>query len=73
MRNYSYFTMSRVKTVNQGLESLPYIGSKLWASIPSHIKEMDSINEFKNVIKSWKPDLYSCRLCKVYLQNIRYL
>ena len=27
----------------------------------------------KHVIKTWKPDLCSCKLCKVYLQNIGYL
>ena len=73
IRNYSYFAMPRAKMVNHGLESLSYIGSKLWDSIPSHMKEIDSINEFKHVIKTWKPDLCSCRLCKVYLQNIEYL
>ena len=73
MRNYSYFAMPRAKMVNHGLESLSYIGSKLWDSIPSHMKEIDSINEFKHVIKTWKPDLCSCRLSKVYLQNIGYL
>ena len=67
MRNYSYFAMSRAKTVNHGLESLSYIGAKLWDSIPSHMKEIDSINEFKHVIKTWKPNLCSCKLCKVYL------
>ena len=73
MRNYSYFAMPRAKTVNHGSESLSYIGSKLWDSIPSHTKEIESINEFKHVIKTWKPGLCSCRLCKVYLQNIGYL
>ena len=52
MRNYSYFAMPPAKTVNHGLESLSYIGSKLWDSIPSHMKEIDSINEFKHVIKT---------------------
>ena len=65
--------MPHAKTVNHGLESFSYIGSKFWGSIPSNMKEMDSINEFKHVIKIWKPDLCSCRLCKVYLQNIGYL
>ena len=59
MRNYSYFAMPLAKTVNHGLESLSYIGSKLWDSIPSHMKEIDSINEFKHIIKTWKPDLCS--------------
>ena len=65
--------MPLAKTVNHGLESLSDIGAKLWDSIPSHLKEIDSINEFKHVIKIWKPDLCSCRLCKAYLQNIGYL
>ena len=72
MRNYSYFAMPRAKAVNHGLEKLSYLGSKLWDSMQSHMKKMDSINEFKHVIKTWKPDLCSCRLCKVYLQNIGY-
>ena len=57
MTNYPYFVMPRAKTVNHGLESLSYIGSKLWDSMPSHMKEIDSINEFKHVIETWKPDL----------------
>ena len=73
MRKHSYFAVPCVKTVNHGLESLPYIGSKLWYSIPSHMKEIDSINECEHLNKTWKPDLCSCRLCKVYLQNIGYL
>ena len=73
MRNYSYFAIPRAKTVSHGLEILSYIGSKLWDSIPSHMKKIDFINEFKHVIKTWKPDLCSCRYYKVYLQNIGYL
>ena len=41
--------MPRAKTVNHVLESLPYIGSKLWDSIPSHMKEINSTNQFKNL------------------------
>ena len=66
MRNYSYFATARAETVNHRLESLSYIGSKLWDSIPSHMKEVDSVNEFKHVIKTWKPDLCSCRLKFIY-------
>ena len=32
--------MPRAKTVNHGLESLSYLGSKLWDSIPSHMKKI---------------------------------
>ena len=44
--------MPRAKMANHELESLPYIGSKLWDSIPSHMKKIGSINEFKHVIKT---------------------
>ena len=43
--------MPRAKTVNQGLESLSYIGSNLWDSIPSHMKEIDSINNLNMSLK----------------------
>ena len=72
MTNYPYFAMPRAKTVNHGLESLSYIGSKLWDSMPSHMKEIDSINEFKHVIEAWKPDLCWCRLCDVYLKTLEF-
>ena len=43
--------MPSANTVNHGLESLSYIGSELWDSIPSHMKEVDSVNKFKHDIK----------------------
>ena len=50
MRNHSYFAMPRAKTINHGSESLSYIGSKFWDSVPSHMKESDSINELKRML-----------------------
>ena len=64
---------SQYNMVNHGLESLSYIGSKLWDSISSHMKEINSVNEFKHFIKTWKPGLCLCSPCKVYLHNIGYL
>ena len=37
------------------------------------MNEKFMLMNFEHVIKTWKPDLCSCRLCKVYLQNIAYL
>ena len=41
-----------MKTVNHGFERLRYLGSKIWETIPSHLKEMDSLKNFKNAIKN---------------------
>ena len=73
MRNHSYFAMPRAKTVNYGFECLPYIGSKLWDSLPTYMKDLDTIEKFKKALKSWKPEGCSCRICKVYVKNIGYL
>ena len=53
MRNHSYFAMPLAKTVNYGLESFSYIGSKLWDSIPSHMKEtlLKLIYFYKKLLK----------------------
>ena len=37
LRNRSQFF--NVKTVNHGLESLRYLGPKIWETIPSHLKK----------------------------------
>ena len=39
LSSYSYFAIPRAKTVNHGLESLSYVGTKLWDSVPSHMKD----------------------------------
>ena len=72
LRNWSDFTLPIVRTVNYGIESIRYLGPKIWESIPANIKEVDTIERFKSGIKKWKPEPCPCRLCKTYLQQIGY-
>ena len=64
LRRWSDFTLPIVRTVNYGLESIRYMGPKIWESIPANIKEVDTIECFKSGIKKWKPESCPCRLCK---------
>ena len=73
MRDLSYVAMPRAKIVNYGFERRSYISSKLWDSLPSFMKDLDTIEKFKNALKSWTPEGCSCRICKVYVKNIGYL
>jgi len=73
MKNRSHFATRRAKTVNFGIESLQYKASKVWDNIPLHIKQKDSLNEFKKAIKTWKPDFCTCRFCKVFLKVVGYI
>ena len=44
--NRSQFVILNVKTVNHGLESLKYLRPRIWETIPSHLKEIDSLKNF---------------------------
>ena len=52
LRNRSQFIIPNVKTVNHVF--LRYLGPKIW----------DSLKNFKNAIKKWKPESCLCRLAK---------
>ena len=45
LRNRSQFITPNVKTVNHGFETLRYLGPKIWETIPSHLKEIDSLEK----------------------------
>ena len=73
LRSWSDFTLPIVRTVNYGIESIRYLGPKIWESIPAKTEEVDTIERFKSGIKKSKPESCRCRLCKTYLQEIRYM
>ena len=45
-----------VKTVTKGKDSAKYLGVVTWNSIPSHIRQQDSSDKFRDLIQKWKPD-----------------
>ena len=73
LRSRSQFIIPNVKPVNQGFECLRYLRPKIWKTIPSHLKEMNSLKNFKNAIKKWKPESCPCQYFKICIQNIGYM
>ena len=47
LRNTNEFNISLVKTVYNGLESLSYLGPKVWSMLPAECREIESLLEFK--------------------------
>ena len=60
----SQFRRENIKTVHYGLQSVRYLGPKIWELVPNNIKYSNSLSKFKKLIKSWKPEACPCRLCK---------
>ena len=56
-----------------GTESISNLGPKKWDLVPSNLKEISDLDKFKKVIEQWKPEDSSCKLCKVFVQNIDFL
>ena len=70
LRNQKKFVIPQVKSVNHGLESVRFLGPKIWENLPNDLKNKESADSFKTTIKRWKPESCQCRLCKTYFQNI---
>ena len=73
MRSQTDFEIPRVNSVNNGLETLRFLGPKVWDLVPTSIKNASSLSIFKNKIKNWTPGKCPCRLCKDYVQGVGYL
>ena len=73
LRSEDVFLSRNVRTVRYGTESLSYLAPKIWSLIPSKIKEVNSLNSFKEGIKTWVSTACPCRLCKTYIQQVGFV
>ena len=67
------FATRKVHTVKYGTETMAHLGPKVWSVVPIEIKETNSLKEFKNKIKSWKPSKCPCKLCRIYIKGVGYI
>ena len=69
-RNPHHFTIPSVNFVYHGFESISNLGPKIWNLVPDRLKELNSMNSFKNEIKRWQPEICPCRLYKTYIRCV---
>ena len=69
----THFKRENVKTTHYGIQSVKYVGPIIWDIVPNNIKNCSSLNNFKNSIKSWKPNECPCRLCKNYIAQVGFI
>ena len=73
LRNNCEFLLPRVRTASYGSETIKYRGQRLWLSLPQHIRDAQSIIEFKKQIKSWNGADCTCRLCRTFIPQLGFL
>ena len=69
----SQFKKESIKTTYYGIQSVRFLGPKIWDIIPDNIKNCQSLHEFKSLIKLWKPENCPCRLCKKYVASVGFI
>ena len=62
-----------INTVQFGSESTVYLGAKIWELIPEKIKSSESVDIFKSKIKKWVPEIYPCRLRRIYVNQVGFV
>ena len=73
LRNKNNFKSRRINSVRYGIDSLTYLGPKIWNIALEDIKKSESLNVFKTKIKKRIPGDCPCRLCRPFIQNLGYL
>ena len=73
LRSRSQFHQPSVNTVWNGLETVSYLGPKIWNMVPLEMKQKTSLSSFKREIKRWVPEKCPCRICKKYLQGVGFI
>ena len=67
------FRRENIKTVHYGLQSVRYLGTKIWELVPNNIKYSNYLSKYKKLIKSWKPEACPCWLCKTYIAQVGFI
>ena len=67
----SHFKRENADSMHYCIQSVRHLGPKIWNIGPQNNRESNSLNEFKSLIKFWKPDTRPCRLCKNYILNLK--
>ena len=66
LRRNKDFSRPKIITKKYGEKTLENMGSVMWNLLPNDIREIETLEEFKVRIKSWKPKKCPCYLCKYY-------
>ena len=72
-RKNSAFETRNIKSVYYGLETIPFIGPKIWELLPSNIEDSENLNIFKSNIKSWKTENCPRHLYKLYIADVGFI
>ena len=73
LRGSNNLALPKARTNLYGLDTIRFVGQKLWQTLPREIKESQSLEIFKRNIKTIRSFNCSCILCKTFITNLGFL
>ena len=73
LRNTDTIARKAVKTSKHGLQTVPYIGSRLWESLPESLRNLPDLASFRTELGKIENLNCKCRLCAEYVPNLGYI
>ena len=73
LRNHQEFIVRLIKTVHYRLNSLEYLGPRIWELLSNNLKRLESVETFKSKIKRWIRKNCLCRICKPYIYQVSFI
>ena len=73
LRSCHNLLLPQARTTCYGLETVSFLGSRLWQALPNDMKQSDSLSTFKRRIKTWKGEGCNCRLCRPFVAQVGFL
>ena len=72
LRNNRCWQTSNVRRVGYGTESLLFRGQKTWQLLHESLNNSESLGQFKTLVKIWTPEGCTCKLCKIFINNLGF-
>ena len=73
LRNEPKLKSRKIHSVRYSIETASFVGARVGNSLPSNLKQCESLELFKSKVKNCIPKNCPCKLCKTYLQRIGYV
>ena len=72
LRNKNTLGIPNAKTTSYGIETVRYLGQKLWQTLPHSVRESQSLTAFKKELRTYTIEC-DCRLCKTYISGLGFI
>ena len=72
LRNKNTLGIPNTTATSYGIETVRYLGQKLWQTLPRSGRECQSLTAFKKELRTCTIEC-DCKLCKTFISGLRFI